>query len=80
MTSFYTVENHPDIYELEGKVINLRNAGIGEGAFLLGGEGNSLVVVQEGNANLVEGSMIGSNSTVVITQLGDGNIATVTQE
>ena len=32
MTSFYTVENHPDIYELEGKVINLRNAGIGEGA------------------------------------------------
>ena len=32
MTSFYTVENHPDIYELEGKVINLRNAGISEGA------------------------------------------------
>ena len=27
MTSFYTVQNHPDIYELEDRVFNLRNTG-----------------------------------------------------
>ena len=54
--------------------------GVDQGAFLIGGENNSFVVVQEGNANLVEGSIIGSNNAVMITQIGDGNIATVTQE
>ena len=32
MTSFYTVLNHPDIFELEGRVFNLRNAGSKEDA------------------------------------------------
>ncbi|MCX2581996.1 hypothetical protein OQ641_29760, partial [Klebsiella pneumoniae] len=53
--------------------------GMDQSAFLIGGEDVSFTVNQIGNDNLVQGGIIGSNSMVSVTQIGDGNTATVTQ-
>jgi len=53
--------------------------GVEQSAFLVGGENVSFSVTQIGNDNIVEGSVIGFNSTVSVTQMGDGNTATITQ-
>ena len=54
-------------------------SGVEQSAFLVGGENVSFTVTQVGNDNLVEGSVIGYDSTVSVTQIGDGNTATITQ-
>tara|TARA_B100001059_G_scaffold89758_1_gene88312 strand:+ start:229 stop:510 length:282 start_codon:yes stop_codon:yes gene_type:complete len=53
--------------------------GTDDSAFLLGGENVAFNVTQTGNDNIVEGAVIGFNSTVSVTQLGDGNTTTITQ-
>ena len=53
--------------------------GMEQSGFLVGGENVSFSVTQIGNDNIVEGSVIGFNSTVSVTQMGDGNAATITQ-
>ena len=53
--------------------------GTEQSPFLVGGENVTFNVTQLGNDNIVEGGVIGVNSTVTVTQIGDGNTATITQ-
>ena len=69
MTSFYTVENHPDIYELEGKVINLRNAGIGEGAESTIIAGKAIFVGEMGPIGHIVFLDLGGNHIDVVSRL-----------
>jgi hypothetical protein len=43
------------------------------------GTGNSLMITQSGNENLVVGSQAGASNAISVTQSGDYNVATVIQ-
>lgn len=49
------------------------------GAFAVVGEGNSFIVAQSGNDNLVTGAQMGSSNVINVTQVGNENVATVIQ-